>query len=231
MAENQIAFIAGLLAEPTRAGLLSALMDGRAHTGGELARHLGVAPSTASEHLSKLLDAGLVVVAAQGRHRYFHLANEGVAELLETLGANPLGDLAPGPKAPAALRYARTCYNHLAGELSVQIFNQLMDEGRIEPFEDKLTLTASGEAMLAELGVDVATLRKPGQATVRSCLDWTERRPHLAGRAGNATMDAMFSRGWIARDKVARSVRVTNAGRDELFGFFGIRAEATIAKG
>ncbi len=231
MAENQLVFVAALLADPTRAGLLSALMDGRAHTGGELARHLGIAPSTASEHLSKLLDAGFVIVAAQGRHRYFHLANAGVAELLETMGASPVGDLVSGPKAPVALRYARTCYNHLAGELSVQIFNQLVSDGRIEPFEDKLTLTASGEAMFAELGVEVATLRKPGRATARSCLDWTERRPHLAGRAGNAILDAMFGRGWIVRDNVARSVRVTNAGRDELFAFFGVQAEATIAKG
>lgn len=222
MPETQLTADAALLADPTRVALLNALMDGRAHTGGELARHVGVAPSTGSEHLSKLLDAGMVVVEPQGRHRYFRLAGEGIADLRETLGATAVGTIVPSPRAPSALRYARTCYKHLAGELGVRIFDQLQADGHIEPFEDKLTLTASGEMFMAELGVDMATVRKPQQATVRCCLDWTERRHHLAGRAANAMLLSMFERQWITCDNVARSIRVTEVGRGELFAFFGM---------
>ena len=226
MARTQLSTVGAMLADETRSEILCALMDGRAHTGGELARFVGVAPSTASEHLSKLLDAGLVAVNPQGRHRYFALASPEVAQMLESLGSVTLTSVMPPPKAPGALLYARTCYNHLAGDLAVQIYDQLLAQGHIEPFEDKLNLTASGELLLAELGVDVDTIRKPRQPTVRNCLDWTQRRHHLAGRAANAMLDTMFDRRWIARDATARSIRVTNRGKSELFSFFDLPAKA-----
>lgn len=217
-----LSIVGSMLADETRAEILCALMDGRAHTGGELARFLGVAPSTASEHLSKLLDAGLVAGEAQGRHRYFRLAGAPVADLLEAVGAAPIDTPLPAPKAPAALQYARTCYNHLAGDLAVQIYDQLRADGHVAPFEDKLNLTASGETLLSDLGVNVTNVRKPGQATVRNCLDWTQRRHHLAGRAANALLDMLFERRWVVRHEVARSIRVTEAGRRELFDFFSL---------
>lgn len=211
-----------MLADETRSEILCALMDGRAHTGSELAKHLGVAHSTVSEHLSKLWDGGFVSVNPQGRHRYFRLANSQIAELLETIGAVPLGVPIPPPRAPAALLYARTCYNHLAGYLAVQIYDSLLQGGHIEPFEDKLNLSASGEGLLVELGADVSALRKPRRATVRNCLDWTQRHHHLAGVAANTMLLAMLDRGWLVRDETARAIRVTNLGRSELFDFFGL---------
>ena len=219
-----------MLADETRSEILCVLMDGRAHTGGEIARFVGVAPSTTSEHLSKLIDAGVVSVEPQGRHRYFRLASAAIAEALEQVGAIAV-DAMPMPRAPAALHYARTCYNHLAGELAVQIYGQLLVDGHIEPFEDKLTLTASGERLLDRLGVDVSDLRRPRQATVRTCLDWTQRRHHLAGRAASAMLDQMFERRWIARDNTARSVRVTRAGRTELFAFFDLPTQGLLDVG
>lgn len=226
MARTPLSALGSILADETRSEILCALMDGRAHTGGELARFVGVAPSTASEHLSKLLDAGLLAVEPQGRHRYFRLAGAEVAALLERIGTieiptTPL----PPPRAPAALVYARTCYRHLAGTLAVQIYDGLLEAGHIEPFEDKLNLMPSGEILLHNLGVDVDDLRRPRQATVRPCLDWTQRRHHLAGRAANAMLDALFEHRWIVRDATARSIRVTNAGRAELFAFFDIPVE------
>lgn len=227
MARTSLSTLGSLLADETRSEILNALMDGRAHTGGELARFVGVAPSTASGHLSKLLDAGVVTVNPDGRHRYFRLANQEIADLLEKIGAVPLSSPVPAPRAPSALLYARTCYKHLAGQLAVQIYDQLLANGHIEPFEDKLNLTASGEQLLGELGVDLTDLRKPRQATVRNCLDWTQRRSHLAGRAADRMLLCMFDRRWIARDTTARSIRVTNRGRAELFDFFEISSQVS----
>ena len=172
----------------------------------------------------------MVAVEPQGRHRYFRLATPEVAAMLESIGSVSVAANMPGPKAPSALVYARTCYNHLAGELAVRIYDELLTSGHIEPFEDKLNLTASGEALLVSLGVDADDLRKPSQATVRSCLDWTERRPHLAGRAANSMLEALIQRGWLARDHVARSIRVTDLGKSEMFAFFDLSASASPAQ-
>jgi len=221
---NHIAAVASMLADNTRAEILCVLMDGRAHTGGELARSVGVSASTASEHLSKLLDAGMVTVAAQGRHRYFRLAGREIARLLEAMGAAPVADnRIPKPKAPAALVFARTCYDHLAGELAVRIYDELVAAGHLEEHDDHhLTLTESGAASLAGLGVDVDHAISARRPTVRPCLDWTERRHHLAGSAASALLDAMIDRKWLARGTTPRAIRVTERGRVELFEFFGL---------
>lgn len=221
MSTSPLSIVGTALADETRCEILTLLMDGRAHTGGELARFLGVAASTTSEHLSKLTDAGLVTVQPQGRHRYFRLANADVASALEQTGAIAAHAM-PAPRSPHALRYARTCYNHLAGELAVKIYEQLLVAGHVVHYEDKLHLTTSGELRLRALGGDVVDLRRRGQATVRPCLDWTERRDHLAGRAATVLLEAMFDRGWIARDTTARSIRVTDLGKTDLFSFFDL---------
>jgi len=209
--------VGALLADRTRASLLTVLIDDRARTGGELARLVGVAPSTASEHLSRLLDAGFVTVESQGRHRYFRLAGPDIAELLESLGAvdapAAAGD-AHGSRAPSELLFARSCYDHLAGQLGVRIYDQMLASGHLRLAGGRLNLTPSGEQLLADLGVNVQAMRPTKtRPIVRSCLDWTERRHHLAGAAGAALFHALLTRGWIARGSRPRSIRITNAGQ------------------
>lgn len=222
MARNQIAVVGAMLADNTRAEILTVLMDGRAHTGGELARSVGVSASTASEHLSKLLDAQMVAVAAQGRHRYFRLANREIAVMLEALGAAPVAANVPPPRAPAALLYARTCYDHLAGEVAVRIYDQMVVTGQLEEHEDHVVLTEAGAEHLEAIGVDVQSARDAKRPTARPCLDWTERRHHLAGSVASGLLDALLAKKWIARSTTPRGIRITEAGRVAMFDHFGL---------
>lgn len=216
MAVTALTHVGSLLADGTRASMLSVLMDGRARTAGELARQVGVAPSTASDHLSRLLDAQFVTVDAQGRHRYYRLAGPDVAQLLETLGAIEVPSTArrkPTTSAPAELLSARSCYDHLAGRLGVRIYDFLLDSGHLVRGDDHLTVTPSGRAVLEGLGVDVDAAVRATRPTARSCVDWTERRHHLAGATGAALFDALLARCWLVRGTRPRSVRVTTAGQ------------------
>jgi DNA-binding transcriptional ArsR family regulator len=218
MVRSHLSIIGSVLADDTRAEILTLLMDGRAHTGSELARHVGVAPSTTSEHLSKLLDAGLVAVEPQGRHRYFRLASSDIAQLLETLGANPTLTPAPRPSAPAALAFARTCYDHLAGELAVQLYDHLVAHAHLHEHDDRLALTPSGLELFERIGVDTQAIASSKRPKVRRCLDWTERRHHLAGAAGAALLDALLANRWVTQGPQPRSLRVTNTGNKAISG-------------
>lgn len=208
---SQLAALGNLMSNETRAGILTILMDGRAHTGGELARHLRVSPSTASEHLSKLLDGGMVVVEPQNRHRYFRLANAEIADLLESMDTITV-DLGPTPppRAPAALTYARTCYDHLAGELAVEIYDHLLASGYIQEVDHNAQLTKSGHTFFEELGIG---LHKTNRPMAKYCLDWTQRRHHLAGTAGSALLDHMLNQGWANRGPQPRSIRISQSGK------------------
>ena len=218
-----LAALAALLADSTRARFCLALLDGRAWTAGELAAHAGVAASTATEHLNLLVSGGLLAEERQGRHRYLRLAGQETAELIENMAA-----LAPRRAAPArsslsvanrdrALAGGRTCYDHLAGTLGVSITDAMTDRGLIS-WDSGPVLTATGSAWLDRLGVEVpARTRRP---PVRSCLDWTERRPHLAGSVGAGLCGLAFASGWVRRIGTGRAVALTEAGeralRDEL---------------
>jgi len=214
----EIARLGSLLADETRAEILCSLMDGRAHTGSELARHIGVAASTVSEHLSRLFDSGIVTVEPQGRHRYWRLADAEVARLLEGLGAltRPLGP----PRAPAELVHARTCYDHLAGELAVAIYDQLVADQHLSSADGHLTINPSGDELLISIGADPDATRDTKRPRARACLDWTQRRHHLAGTAGTALLAAMIDNGWIKRGRTPRSVRITERGRAEIGNAF-----------
>jgi DNA-binding transcriptional ArsR family regulator len=214
--------LGALLADHTRASLLSVLMDGRARTAGELARLVGVAPSTASEHLSRLLDARFVAVEAQGRHRYYRIARGDVAHLLETLGATvvPATVRHRGPGAPPDLVHARSCYDHLAGRLGVRIYDFLLGNGYLRFGDHHLTVTPSGRVLLTDLGVDLDAALSATRPTARRCLDWTERRHHLAGAAGAALFDMLLERRWLVRGTRPRSIRVTTTGQRELDALF-----------
>ncbi|MCU7821337.1 ArsR/SmtB family transcription factor [Kitasatospora sp. DSM 101779] len=212
---GDLAAVAGLLADGTRAAFCLALLDGRAWTAGELARYAGVAAPTATEHLNRLVGGGLLAEERQGRHRYVRLADPQVAELVEQLAA-----LAPGrPERPAslaadgrrrALAHARTCYDHLAGTVGVAITDAMTAKGLLD-WTQGLRLTADGELWLGTAGVTVPSVsRRPA---VRPCLDWTERRPHLAGAVGAALCRHALAEGWVTRIGTSRAVAVTPAGR------------------
>ena len=184
----------------------------------------GVAASTASEHLSKLLDANMVAVEPQGRHRYWRLAGPEVAELLEALGASTVTSPPAGPNAPASLVHARTCYDHHAGELAVAIYDRLLTTGHLTDNDGHLSVTPGGMEFLASIGVDTNAISGSRRPKARSCLDWTQRRHHLAGAAGRALLDALFANRWIRRGNRPRSIRLTPAGRRAVAERFQIEA-------
>ncbi len=213
-----------LMGDPSRANMLFALMDGRALTAGELARFAGVTPQTASGHLGKLAEAGLVVPTPQGRHRYFRLASPSVAQMVESvmsvaaeLSGRPLP--VTGPR-DAALRRIRTCYDHLAGEIAVAIAGRMAERGQLVLSHDGAALTDTGSALLIEMGVAAGS----GHAPCRACLDWSERRPHLAGAAGTALYRCFIDHGWLRQREGTRALEITRAGEAALTRWFGITA-------
>jgi DNA-binding transcriptional ArsR family regulator len=216
---------AGAIADPARAAMLDALLDGVPRSAGALAREAGVAPSTASHHLGRLLDAGLVTVAPDGRRRAFRLARPEVAHALEALA------LVSPPRAARTLRRAtraeaeraaRTCYDHLAGALGVAVCDALLDAGAIAPDgEHAYALGPAAEEAFAAIGVTPP--RPSRRAYARRCLDWSERRPHLAGALGAAVADALRARRWVTRIKGSRALLVTDAGRDGLRAALGVQ--------
>ena len=217
-----IAALAALIGDPGRANILTALMDGHALTASELAEEAGVALSTASGHLSRLVDGGLLVVRKQGRHKYFALAGPEVAGVLEGLmglAARGPSRTRPGPR-DAALREARVCYNHLAGARGVQMFESLKGRGFVTGTEE-LTLTGAGHAFVTGLGVDLAAL-DPRRVPCRACLDWSERRTHLAGSLGRALLALFEGQGWLRRDAGSRAVLFAPRGRQAFDAAFPV---------
>lgn len=224
---SELAAFAALLADRTRAAMCLALLDGRAWTAGELATHAGVARSTATEHLDRLIAGGLLTEARQGRHRYVRLADSGIAGLIEDISAR----LEPGPPAPkglraatvdAALRRGRTCYDHLAGRLGVAVTDALTRDGLLDQ-TGGFAVTGYGVTWLIErLGVEPELLRAGRRPLARACLDWTERRPHLGGVAGARVCETFLARGWVTRIGSGRAVRVTEPGRAALGDLLGL---------
>jgi len=211
---GDLAALAGLLADETRAGMCLALLDGRAWTAGELARHAGVAPSTATEHLHRLVSGGLLVERRQGRHRYVQLADESAAQLIEDLAARLGPSPAPvtGLRAAAAgeaLRRGRTCYDHLAGRLGVAVTEAMAGAGMLD-VGGGFALTPYGKTFLTSTtGAQLPPGRRP---LARGCLDWTERRQHLAGVAGARLCETFLTRRWVNRIGSGRAVRLTPDG-------------------
>lgn len=221
--------VGALAGDPARASMLMALMDGRALTASELAGLAGIAPQTASGHLARLTTAGLLSVEKQGRHRYHRLASAAVARMLEGIlqvaakGADGVRSrLTTGPR-DAALRAARTCYDHLAGRLGVGLADALVTHGHIELASDAGVLTESGVELFGRIGIDL-TARAGKRVLCRPCLDWSERRPHLAGVVGAAICAHCFSAGWTRRIEGTRAVAITPKGQRALREGFGFHA-------
>jgi DNA-binding transcriptional ArsR family regulator len=242
--DADISVPAALLGDRARARLLLALADGRALPASVLAGEAGVAASTASEHLAKLLAGGMLTVEAHGRHRYYRITEPRVVRAVEALAEiaphTPVRSLREGTRAHA-LRRSRLCYDHLAGRLGVALMNALIDGGSITGGDgahhpetaatDRLSapghdidyrLTGHGAAILAEFGIDFDALRSHRRPLIRYCLDWTEQAHHLAGSLGAALTDRLFQLNWLRRTPVNRAVRLTDTGRTGLVSTFGV---------
>lgn len=225
---NQIAEIGLLVGEPARAAILGALMDGRALTATELSRVAGVTPQTASSHLARLTAAELVTVQKQGRHRYHRLARPEVARMLEgmmqiaaTNGSTPKRRVVTGPR-DAAMQRARTCYDHFAGRLGVAISDQLIATGAVELDSESGLLTAKGTALLDGYGIEISGTRKSSRPVCRPCLDWSERRPHIAGKLGAAICSHYFDKGYVRRRNGTRALEITPPGQRALRDMFAV---------
>jgi DNA-binding transcriptional ArsR family regulator len=225
-----IAMVAALVGDPARCNMLTALMTGRALTASELAHEAGVTPQTASSHLSKLEAGGLIEQQKQGRHRYYHLTGPDVASVLEGLEglAARAGHMRvrTGPKDPA-LRRARICYDHLAGDLGVQMLDSMKQQRLVRQSKQAIELTGEGRRFMAEaLQIDDRMLSHPRRPVCKACLDWSERRHHLAGTLGAAMMNRFTELKWAARDATpgSRVVNFSRTGERRFSALFGTGA-------
>lgn len=223
---NTLAEMARLMGDAARANMLTALMGGLALTAGELARAARITPQTASGHLGRMVEAHLLVVERQGRHRYFRLASPEVAHALDALmvlaAGRPRRHAPVGPR-DAALRLARTCYDHMAGRLAIAIADALVAQGAVVMADGAALVTDEGRRLLADLGIALGTAgRRP---LCRTCLDWSERRPHLAGRLGSALLDHALECGWVGRTPDSRVLRVLPEGEAALCLAFGLNGK------
>ncbi len=220
-----IAQIGALIGDPARANMLTALMSGKALTATELAGAAGITLQTASSHLSKLETGKLVRQRKQGRHRYFSLFDDDVGLLLESLmgfaASRGLLRQRLGPKDPS-LRKARICYNHLAGDYGVRMLDSMIAEEIIENRDDDLVLTNSGRTRMTALGIDLESLTKRRRPLCRTCLDWSERRSHLAGSLGEALLSLFLDKGWAKREAGSRRIQFTRTGEQTFLDLFAV---------
>lgn len=225
---NTIAEVASLIGDAARANVLSALMSGRALTAGELAGHAGVTAQTTSGHLAKLADAGLIAVEKQGRHRYYRLASAEVAQALHALmvvaAAKPRRHHPIGPR-DEAMRIARTCYDHMAGRLAVAVTDSFRASGRVVTSDGVGLITDEGRRFLCDFGVDLEPVGRSSRPLCRTCLDWSERRPHLAGRLGAALLRRLLDLDWIATVPGGRALRITPIGDAGLTRSLGLSSD------
>jgi DNA-binding transcriptional ArsR family regulator len=220
-----MAEIAALVSDPARATMLTALLDGRALTASELAYAARITPQTASAHLAKLTQAGLLTALREGRHRYFRLASPKIFEMLDSIMAVAVENrprVRPLSRQARELSDARICYDHLAGRLSVDIADFFTRHEYIVRSEEAAEITPAGTRFLAEFGIDLSSLNSTGREFCRLCLDWTERRPHIAGALGAALTKRCFDLGWIEQIKRSGAVIVTPPGQRGFLEAFGI---------
>ncbi len=215
-----IALVASLFSDPARAAMLWLLIDGRAKPAGELAFAANISAQSASGHLSKLLSADLLRVEAQGRHRYYRLANHAVALALESLAAaSAQPEIRPLPvsrEPPPAMRFARTCYDHLAGQLAVALLTQAQSEGLLIVDGKRYDLSPAGEKTFTRFGLDMASIKGEKRKFACACLDWSERQPHLGGALGAAFLNELLQRKWLLRAQASRILHLTPEGKSGL---------------
>ena len=219
MSVTSIINIANLIGEAGRIRMLATLLDGDGHSASELAMAAEVSPQTASSHLSKLLSGGLVVFEQKGRQRLFRLKDRDVAAAIEALGALAHHG---GTSAVSEIRFARTCYDHLAGVLAIGVRDALLKRGDLRHHEGAFAITRKGERWLHKIDIDVESLHKLRRSFAHKCLDWTERYHHIGGALGAALLTSFLQREWLAHMRGSRAVRVTHAGEQGFEKVFGI---------
>lgn len=223
--EDKFVSIAALLCEPTRARMLWNLLDGRAYTAGELSVVADVSPTSASNHLLKLLEAAIVKVEVQGRHRYYSVYNAEVAYVVEGLanlaGNNAVKNMKQEP-AKHGVKYCRTCYDHLAGFVAVKIIEALEAKGCLARSKNIYLLTEKGREWFGSFNISEEALTSKRRPLARQCLDWSERRPHLAGQLGAALLNKMLERNWFRKVEFSRALIITGKGRKELYELLGV---------
>ncbi|MCY7781681.1 MULTISPECIES: winged helix-turn-helix domain-containing protein [unclassified Bacillus (in: firmicutes)] len=220
-----IAKISSLLSDPSRSSILLSLMDGRIHPAGELAYLANIKPQTASFHLNKLLEAKLISVEKHGRHRYYRLSNSDAANMIEQLL-----HIAPEAKVTSLkdskekrdMHFARTCYDHLAGYVGVQITNSLVEQGMLKKIDVNFKVTSEGSLFFSNLGIHEEQQRSKRRAFACCCLDWSERQHHIAGASGNALLVRMLEEEWIVRMPKTRAIRITQSGKIALDKYFKV---------
>ena len=223
---STVAEIGALLGDPARVNMMIALLDGRAWTARELADVVGVSPPTASSHLAKLVAGRMVCVEQQGRHRYHRIASVEIAQLLEqmhvagaALARSPVPSSAPRDQS---MRELRSCYDHLAGRVAVELGQRLLDETRAQP-----QLSATAAPLLQQIGIDLEALRRGRRTLCRTCIDWSERRPHISGALGAEMLRRFGELGWVKARDASRALVLTATGEHGLADIFGIRAVRT----
>jgi DNA-binding transcriptional ArsR family regulator len=228
-ASTQIPKIANLLSDPARAAMVWTLIDGTSRPAGELAFAANVSAQSASAHLSKLVEGGLLKLEAQGRHRYFSIASAEAAHLIESVASFGAGVVARRPPHPALVRtmpnhflHARTCYDHLAGEIAVDIMQAMLDKSWLTSDGNELVLTGLGYKKLSQLNIDMSDPSNSRRALARGCVDLTQRRPHLAGELGAKLLKHFVVQGWVLRTPKSRVVSITPAGHAAFKLEFGI---------
>ncbi|MDF2036881.1 winged helix-turn-helix domain-containing protein [Cytobacillus oceanisediminis] len=225
---SNVAKVASLVSEPSRAAILTVLLDGRYHTVNELAQMARIKPQTASFHLKKMLDAQVVTAEKQGRHRYYGILNQEVAQVMESfLSIAPPVEVKSFHHASEdkAIRLARTCYDHLAGNLGVQLTESLKSKGYITEENDTFSVTEDGKAFFHSMQIDLTSLKNKRRSFSHKCLDWSERRHHLAGALGNAILEKLLERNWIQRIPKTRAIKITTHGMKGLKETFAIELD------
>ncbi|HQT91926.1 MAG TPA: winged helix-turn-helix domain-containing protein [Candidatus Kryptobacter bacterium] len=223
--ETQLIVVASLIGDKARSVMLWNLLDGRAYTATELSLCAEVSPQSASNHLAKLVDAGILEVRKQGRHRYYSYATPNAAQVIKSMaGLLPAG---PGRNAitkcePAGIIYARTCYDHIAGRVGVAIASSLVEKKIVRTREKEYLVTGPGRDWFLSLGLDVEEIRSRKRSFAHQCLDWTERKPHLAGALGASLLQMMLKKNWVRKMTTSRELLVTSAGRTGLKDTLGL---------
>ncbi|MGO4379365.1 ArsR/SmtB family transcription factor [Pseudoduganella sp. RAF53_2] len=223
-ADYHLARVAGAIAEPARARMLCCLLDGHARTATELSAVAEVSASTASAHLARLKDDRLLVQVAQGKHRYYQIADADVGAALEALlvvAGLPRPQFKPN--TPDRLRNARTCYDHMAGTIAVRLHDHFAEQGWLATNGDnEYALTPEGEQQFVQLGLDLQAMRKLRRRFACPCLDWSERRPHLGGALGAALLQLALKKGWVEQDLDSRALSVPPKGQRQMLAAFGL---------
>jgi DNA-binding transcriptional ArsR family regulator len=223
MEVTELENIASLIGEPARIKMLWSLLDGRAYTATELSYFSNTSPQSASMHLAKLVQASLLKVSVQGRHRYYSFATDEVAFAIESIGGLvPKHKILQRNLSEQPIRYCRTCYDHLAGKVGVIIHDKILEKNYLVKKEDSYVLTSGGEVWFSSMGIDIPSLIKKRRTFVKPCLDWSERRYHLAGTIGASLLSVFLERDFVRRKRNSREIIVTTQGRHGLRQFLQI---------